>query len=64
MSLSPAGDAMDVGEKDVTSSGGQKARIKLTRALYSDKEVLLLDNVFFALDSVKFSPIFLLEILS
>jgi len=50
MSLSPAGDAMDVGKKYVTSSGGQKARIKLAQALYSDKEVLLLDDVFFALD--------------
>ncbi|KAJ3549276.1 hypothetical protein NMY22_g935 [Coprinellus aureogranulatus] len=45
-----AGDRTEVGEKGLTLSGGQKARITLARALYSQAQTLLLDDVLAALD--------------
>ncbi|VDB89909.1 unnamed protein product [Peniophora sp. CBMAI 1063] len=50
LSLFDAGDKTEVGEKGLTLSGGQKARITLARAIYSSAEVLLLDDVLAALD--------------
>ncbi|KAK1231113.1 hypothetical protein PQX77_005775, partial [Marasmius sp. AFHP31] len=50
LTLFEAGDQTEVGEKGITLSGGQKARITLARAVYSDAEVLLLDDVLAALD--------------
>ncbi|KAJ7747233.1 hypothetical protein B0H16DRAFT_1692432 [Mycena metata] len=50
LELWDAGDATEVGEKGLTLSGGQKARITLARALYSDTQLLLLDDVLAALD--------------
>ncbi|KZV67494.1 P-loop containing nucleoside triphosphate hydrolase protein [Peniophora sp. CONT] len=50
LSLFPAGDRTEVGEKGQTLSGGQKARITLARAIYSSAEILLLDDVLAALD--------------
>ncbi|KZT34022.1 P-loop containing nucleoside triphosphate hydrolase protein [Sistotremastrum suecicum HHB10207 ss-3] len=44
------GDMTEVGERGITLSGGQKARITLARALYSRASVLLLDDVLSALD--------------
>ena len=40
-----------VGEKGTTLSGGQKARVALARALYSDADILLLDDPISAVDS-------------
>ena len=40
-----------VGEKGVILSGGQKARISLARALYSDSDIYILDDPISALDS-------------
>ncbi|KAF8213492.1 hypothetical protein K438DRAFT_1956873 [Mycena galopus ATCC 62051] len=50
LELFEAGDATEVGEKGLTLSGGQKARITLARALYARTEIILLDDVLAALD--------------
>ncbi|VDB97890.1 unnamed protein product [Peniophora sp. CBMAI 1063] len=50
LSLFEAGDNTEVGEKGLTLSGGQKARVTLARAVYSSADVLLLDDVLAALD--------------
>ena len=44
------GDLTEIGEKGVNLSGGQKSRIALARALYSDKEIYILDDPISALD--------------
>ncbi|KAF9257847.1 multidrug resistance-associated ABC transporter [Marasmius fiardii PR-910] len=50
LTLFEAGDRTEVGEKGLTLSGGQKARITLARAVYSTAQILLLDDVLAALD--------------
>lgn len=40
----------EIGEKGVNLSGGQRARISLARALYSDADIYLLDDVLSAVD--------------
>ncbi|KNZ71686.1 ATP-binding cassette transporter abc4 [Termitomyces sp. J132] len=50
LELLKAGDLTEVGEKGLTLSGGQKARLTLARAIYSSAEILLLDDVLAALD--------------
>lgn len=50
LALFEAGDATEVGEKGLTLSGGQKARLTLARAIYSSAEIILLDDVLAALE--------------
>ncbi|KAK0465231.1 uncharacterized protein EV420DRAFT_1637381 [Desarmillaria tabescens] len=50
ISLFEAGDQAEVGEKGLTLSGGQKARVTLARAIYSQAQIILLDDVLAALD--------------
>ncbi|KAF4617689.1 hypothetical protein D9613_006261 [Agrocybe pediades] len=50
LELFEAGDATEVGEKGLTLSGGQKARVTLARAIYSPAKILLLDDILAALD--------------
>jgi ABC-type uncharacterized transport system YnjBCD ATPase subunit len=58
LTLFEAGDATEVGEKGLTLSGGQKARITLARAVYSSAEIILLDDVLAALEYVLVSYFF------
>ncbi|KAH9922662.1 multidrug resistance-associated ABC transporter [Fomitopsis serialis] len=50
LDLFVAGDLTEVGEKGITLSGGQQARITLARAIYSKAQILLLDDILAALD--------------
>ncbi|KAF9078326.1 hypothetical protein BDP27DRAFT_1412327 [Rhodocollybia butyracea] len=50
LTLFEAGDETEIGEKGLTLSGGQKARVTLARAVYSGAQTLLLDDVLAALD--------------
>ncbi|KAA6399443.1 MAG: ABC transporter: Multidrug resistance-associated protein, ATP binding protein [Streblomastix strix] len=46
-----AGDQTAIGEKGVNLSGGQKARIQLARAVYSDRDIYILDDPLSAVDA-------------
>ena len=46
----PNGDHTEIGERGVTLSGGQKARLSLARAVYQDKDVIFLDDPLAAVD--------------
>lgn len=47
----PDGDRTVVGEKGISLSGGQKARVALARAVYSRADVIFLDDVLSAVDA-------------
>ncbi|KAK1946686.1 Canalicular multispecific organic anion transporter 2 [Phytophthora citrophthora] len=54
----PAGDATEIGERGINLSGGQKARIALARACYSDASVYILDSPLSAVDAIVQNEIF------
>jgi len=51
LEIFPAGDQTEIGERGVTLSGGQKARIALARAVYADLDVYLFDDPLSAVDA-------------
>ena len=45
------GDMTEISEKGMNLSGGQKARISMARAIYSDKDIILMDDPLSVLDA-------------
>ena len=54
----PNGNLTQIGERGISLSGGQKARINLARAVYYDADVFLLDDPLCSLDSKVSEQIF------
>ena len=50
LSILVSGDATEIGERGINLSGGQKARIALARAFYTDADIYFLDDVLSAVD--------------
>ena len=53
-----AGDMTEIGEKGINLSGGQKQRVSLARAVYSDSDIILLDDPLSAVDTLVGKHIF------
>uniref|UniRef100_A0AAQ5YRX3 ATP-binding cassette, sub-family C (CFTR/MRP), member 12 n=1 Tax=Amphiprion ocellaris TaxID=80972 RepID=A0AAQ5YRX3_AMPOC len=51
LKILPYGDQTEIGERGLNLSGGQKQRISLARAVYSDKDIFLLDDPLSAVDA-------------
>ncbi|PWN90969.1 hypothetical protein FA10DRAFT_230362 [Acaromyces ingoldii] len=51
LQILPDGDLTEVGEKGVSLSGGQKARVALARACYARADIYLLDDPLAAVDA-------------
>lgn len=51
LELLAAGDQTEIGEKGITLSGGQKARVALARAVYHSADIALLDDPLAAVDA-------------
>ena len=51
LEILPSGDLTEIGEKGINLSGGQKARVALARAVYSDRDLILMDDPISALDA-------------
>jgi ABC-type multidrug transport system fused ATPase/permease subunit len=51
LSILPAGDKTEIGEKGINLSGGQKQRVSLARSVYSDLDIYLLDDPLSAVDA-------------
>lgn len=47
----PAGDQTEIGERGITLSGGQRARIALARAVYHGADISLIDDALAAVDA-------------
>lgn len=51
LKMFPKGDLTQIGERGISLSGGQQARISLARAVYSEADIYLLDDTLSAVDS-------------
>ncbi|KAF5370935.1 hypothetical protein D9615_009781 [Tricholomella constricta] len=51
LEMLPNGELTEIGEKGINLSGGQKARVSLARAAYSQSDVVLLDDPLSAVDA-------------
>lgn len=51
LEILPGGDQTEIGEKGINLSGGQKARVSLARAVYSNRDLILMDDPISALDA-------------
>ncbi|XP_056229585.1 multidrug resistance-associated protein 5 isoform X3 [Seriola aureovittata] len=51
LTLLPDADLTEIGERGANLSGGQRQRISLARALYSDRDIYILDDPLSALDA-------------
>lgn len=51
LKILPTGDLTEIGPKGINLSGGQKARVSLGRAIYADRDIVLMDDPISALDA-------------
>ncbi|XP_070559239.1 ATP-binding cassette sub-family C member 8-like isoform X2 [Ptychodera flava] len=50
INILPAGDITEIGERGINLSGGQKQRVSVARAIYSNIDIVILDDPLSALD--------------
>ena len=58
LTMMVAGDMSEIGQRGINLSGGQKARLSLARAVYTDPDIILLDDPISALDAVVKKKVF------
>ncbi|KAL7833683.1 hypothetical protein AOLI_G00286430 [Acnodon oligacanthus] len=51
LAILPYGDHTEIGERGLNLSGGQKQRVSLARAVYSNRDIFLLDDPLSAVDA-------------
>uniref|UniRef100_A0A672PR58 ATP binding cassette subfamily C member 12 n=1 Tax=Sinocyclocheilus grahami TaxID=75366 RepID=A0A672PR58_SINGR len=51
LEILPYGDQTEIGERGINLSGGQKQRVSLARAVYSNRDIFLLDDPLSAVDA-------------
>eukprot|EP00063_Salmo_salar_P008460 XP_013983295.1 PREDICTED: multidrug resistance-associated protein 9-like isoform X2 [Salmo salar] len=51
LAILPYGDKTEIGERGLNLSGGQKQRVSLARAVYSNNDIILLDDPLSAVDA-------------
>lgn len=51
LAILPYGDQTEIGERGINLSGGQKQRVSLARAVYSNRDIFLLDDPLSAVDA-------------